>query len=86
MISKKVLFGSPMCPSCVVMKKELEEKNVKFLYLDINENLANLKKFLSFREREEFENAKKNGYIGIPALVINDGEKIIFDINELEEL
>lgn len=86
MISKKVLFGSPMCPGCVVMKKELEDRNIKFLYLDINENLANLKKFLAFRERAEFDNAKANGYIGIPVLVINDGEKIIFDINELNEL
>lgn len=86
MISKKVLFGSAMCPGCVVMKKELEDRNIKFLYLDINENLANLKKFLTLRERPEFDDAKANGYIGIPALVINDGERIIFEGESLDNL
>ncbi len=86
MISKKVVFGSSMCPDCIVMKKSLDERGIKYLYLDITENLANLKKFLKFRENTAFDFAKENGSIGIPAMVINDGEKIIFSMEEFDEL
>ena len=85
MVSKKVVFGSSMCPDCIVMKKSLDERGVKYLYLDITENLANLKKFLKFRENPAFDFAKENGSIGIPAMVVNDGEKIIFSIEEFDE-
>lgn len=86
MISKKVVFGSKLCPDCIVMKDELDKRNVRYLYLDITENLANLKKFLKFREDPAFDSVKKNGSIGIPAMVINDGEKIIFTIEEFDKL
>ena len=85
MVTKKVVFGSSMCPDCVVMKEELDKRGIKYLYLDITENLANLKKFLKFRENPAFDFAKENGSIGIPAMVINDGEKIIFSIEEFDE-
>ena len=85
MVKKKVVFGASMCPDCIVMKKALDEREVKYLYLDITENLANLKKFLKFRENPAFDFAKENGSIGIPAMVINDGEKIIFSIEEFDE-
>lgn len=85
MIKKKVVFGSSMCPDCIVMKKALDERGVKYLYLDITENLANLKKFLKFRENPAFDFAKEKGSIGIPAMVVNDGEKIIFSIEEFDE-
>lgn len=85
MVKKKVVFGLSMCPDCIVMKKALDERGVKYLYLDITENLANLKKFLKFREDPAFNFAKENGSIGIPAMVVNDGEKIIFSIEEFDE-
>lgn len=85
MVSKKVVFGSEMCPDCIVIKKQLDERGVKYLYLDINENLANLKKFLAFREGPAFDKVKAVNAIGIPAVVINDGEKILFDIEEFDE-
>lgn len=74
-----------MCPDCIVMKEALDERGVKYLYLDITENLANLKKFLKFRENSAFDFAKEKGSIGIPAMVINDGEKILFSIEEFDE-
>ena len=45
----------------------------------------NLKRFLKYRDtRPEFNTIKEAGKIGIPCIVINDGEKIIFDYNELK--
>ena len=31
MVSKKVVFGSEMCPDCIVIKKQLDERGVKYL-------------------------------------------------------
>ena len=41
MVSKKVVFGSSMCPDCIVMKKALDEREVKYLYL-VLKNLMNI--------------------------------------------
>lgn len=48
-----------------------------------------LKEYLKYRDyRPEFDQIKKDGKIGTPLIVINDGEKFIFgahepDLNEL---
>jgi glutaredoxin-related protein len=71
------------------MKEFLSENDVKFAYLDISESLFNLKAYLKYRDtRPEFDEIKKMGRVGIPFIVINNGEKLIFedpDINELKE-
>ncbi len=68
------------------MKEYLSENNINHVYLDITESMLNLKKFLKLRDtREEFDEIKRLGKIGIPCIVINDGEKIIFDYKELEK-
>lgn len=47
--------------------------------------MLNLKSFLKYRDkREEFEEIKKSGRVGLPCIVVNDGEQILFDYNELE--
>ncbi|NLW21845.1 MAG: hypothetical protein GXY88_01100 [Tissierellia bacterium] len=80
-----IVFGSKLCPDCQPAREYLTENNIEFLYLDITENLLYLKKFLKYRdERKEFHEIKKAGQIGIPCIVINDGERILFDYRELE--
>lgn len=69
------------------MKEYLSKNNVKFVYLDITENMFNLKKFLKYRDnRKEFDEIKKAGRVGLPCIVVNDGEKIIFDYKDLKDL
>ena len=59
--------------------------NIKYVYLDISEGMFNLKKFLKYRDSyEEFNEIKEAGKVGLPCIVINDGEEIIFDYNKLE--
>ncbi len=66
------------------MKEYLSENNINHVYLDITESMFNLKKFLKLRDtRKEFDEIKRLGRVGIPCIVINDGEKIIFDYKEL---
>jgi glutaredoxin-related protein len=69
------------------MKEFLSSNDIKFAYLDITESLFYLKTFLKLRDnRPEFDEAKKNGWIGIPCIVVNSGEKIYFDAPDLDEL
>lgn len=66
------------------MKEYLSQNNIDYIYLDITENMLNLKKFLKYRDnRPEFDEIKKTGRVGLPCIVINDGEKIVFDVMEI---
>jgi glutaredoxin-related protein len=62
------------------MKEFLSNSKIKFLYLDITENMLNLKLFLKHRDNaSEFDDIKASSRVGVPCIVINDGEQIIFD-------
>lgn len=68
------VYGSPMCPDCVVCKEALEKAGVEFVYLDITGSLLFLKQFLKLRETKEvFEPIKDRGQIGIPCILEEDG-------------
>ena len=42
--------------------------------------MKNLKEFLALREnRKEFDDAKKSGYVGIPAILTDDNKIILGD-------
>lgn len=73
------------------MKEFLSSNKIMFKYLDINENLLNLKLFLKVRDTaKEFTEIKEAGRIGLPCIVVNNGEQIIFskeniNIKELQK-
>lgn len=58
---------------------------MEYLYLDITENMLNLKKFLKLRDHApEFIEIKEAGRVGLPCIVIGKEEKILFDYNLLD--
>lgn len=68
------IYGSHMCPDCVICKEELEKAGVEFVYLNISESLLFLKQFLKLRETKEvFAPIKARGQIGIPCILDEDG-------------
>ena len=76
------IFGSPHCPDCVACKAILEKNHVLFEYIDITGSIRALKQFLALRDHSEaYDEVKKEGYIGIPTLVLEDGT-ICFDYEE----
>ena len=84
-MKKIIVFGSKHWPGCEPAKEYLSNHDVKFVYLDISENMLNLKMFLKYRDNYEvFNEIKEAGKVGLPCIVVNDGEQIIFDYNELE--
>lgn len=67
-------YGTPLCPDCVEADKVIKEKDIECEYICITESTANLKEFLALRDmREEFDEIKKAGGIGIPCFVKEDG-------------
>ena len=64
------IYGSMMCPDCVQCKNDLDKAGVAYEYLDFSEHLGNLKEFL---ELPLFDEVKKNGSIGIPCILRDDG-------------
>lgn len=82
---KIIVFGSKHWPGCEPAKEYLSSNNIEFLYLDITENMINLKTFLKYRdEYAEFKEVRESGRVGLPCIVVNKGEQVIFDYNELE--
>ncbi len=68
------IYGSEMCPSCIVCKKNFDTNNIEYEFKDITKNLHFLKEFLIYRDRESaFDRAKEIHHIGIPAIVKEDG-------------
>ncbi len=68
------IYGSMLCKDCVACREALEQAGVAYTFYDFGEDLANLKAFLALREGNPlFDEARKEGKIGIPCIVREDG-------------
>ncbi len=69
------IYGSEHCPDCINCKNDLEKAGVKYVYLNITENLLFLKQFLKLRDEQDvFAEVKAAGKIGIPCVVDETGK------------
>ena len=72
------IYGSMLCPDCVACRKDLDNAGVAYEYLDFSESLRNLKECLKIRDENPiFEALKKEGKIGIPCIVREDGAVLL---------
>ena len=77
------IYGSMLCPDCVQCRKELDEAEVSYEYLDFSENLKNLKEFLAIRDGDPmFDAIREDGKIGIPC-ILREGGSVTLDWKEL---
>lgn len=68
------IYGSMQCPDCVKCREDLDRAGVAYEYLDFADSLRYLKEFLLLRDtRAELELARREGFIGIPCIVKEDG-------------
>ena len=66
------------------MKAWLSAHNVEYTLIDISTGMLPLKQFLKYRDtREEFVEIKEAGRVGLPCIVIDKGEKILFTHEEI---
>lgn len=69
------------------MKEFLSNNGIEYDYIDITDSMRNLKIYLKLRDtRTEFDEIKKLGRVGIPFIMLGNGEKLIFDEPDTEEL
>lgn len=84
-MEKPILFFANLCPDTPPFVAELERLKIDYEAVEIMSSMANFKRFLKLRDNHPaFEQAKQNGYIGIPALML--GDDVYLNLNELEPL
>lgn len=75
------IFVSKLCPDCSEIIKDYEENPQNYEgmeIIDITESMANLKRFLAYRDNEDaFREKIKTNQVGIP-VKIEDKKDIIF--------
>lgn len=78
MKKRLTVFGSPLWPECEPLRELLLKNKIVFEYIDITESIKNLKMFLAIRDNTSyFEKIKENGSVGIPTIVVGEGEEFI---------
>ena len=86
-MKKITVFGSKHWSDCEPLKEFLSNNGIDFEYIEITDSMRNLKIYLKLRDtRPEFDEIKKAGRVGIPFIMINNGERFIFDKPILDEL
>jgi glutaredoxin-related protein len=74
-MKKIFVFGSQQCPDCLVLKELLERHQIRFTFIDVLDSLGKLKMFMKYRDsRPEFDAVRNSGAVGIPFILVNDGE------------
>lgn len=77
------VFVMQTCPDCTSVKEQVKN-DPRFELIDIGEHVRNLKQFLTLRDNNPaFDRVKKNGSIGIPCFVLEDG-KITFSLKDVD--
>lgn len=77
------MYGTPNCPDVRAALDEIKKKKLDVKFINFDESVGNLKEFIVLRDNTpEFNEAKKNGTLGIPCFVSDDG-RIFFDIAEI---
>ena len=67
------VFGMPSCPDCFSVERQIEG-NPSFQFVNIGEHIRYLKAFMKIRDMSPvFDDSKKNGSVGIPCFVLEDG-------------
>lgn len=67
------IYGMNTCPDCIAVDRQVEGDD-RYEVIDIGAHVKYLKEFLRLRDNHAvFDNARKQGYAGIPCFVLEDG-------------
>ncbi len=68
------VYGSKKCPDCIACEYNFDKYGIEYEFIDITDELANLKKFLRYRDNDPaFDFVRGSESIGIPACVKENG-------------
>lgn len=75
---KVTVIGSHLCPDTLYAIQKLREADADLSFVNISAALADLKTFLAIRESDAlYDEVRKNGGIGIPLFVLEDGTRTL---------
>ena len=81
-----ILYFAETCPDTAPFKEKLAELGITYKEVEVMSSLKNFKEFLFIRDTyTQFEGIRGNMKIGIPCLVISEGECIL-ELSELTKL
>lgn len=81
-----ILYFAETCPDTAPFKEKLAELGINYKEVEVMSSLKNFKEFLFVRDTyTQFEGIRGNMKIGIPCLVISEGECIL-ELSELTKL
>ena len=81
-----ILYFAETCPDTAPFKEKLAELGITYKEVEVMSSLKNFKEFLFVRDTyTQFEGIRGNMKIGIPCLVISEGECIL-ELSELNKL
>jgi Glutaredoxin-related protein len=81
------LYGYHHCPDCLPIVQFLNRNFIDYTYIDVLDSMPNLRKFMKYRDHHEaFAEVRELDLVGIPAIVVNDGEKIFLTQPDPSEL
>lgn len=79
------LFISGNCKDTPAALKAFRETDIEYRLVDITENMTNLKEFLHYRDNSPFfRSVKFKNNVGVPLIVINEGEKFYLFNEEMD--
>ncbi|PVX32124.1 glutaredoxin-related protein [Pasteurella langaaensis DSM 22999] len=85
-MNKPILFFAETCPDTAPFVAELKRLNIEYEPVEVLSSLANFKQFLRLRDNNAvFDDAKANGYAGLPALLLENGD-VVLEKEKLSEL
>ena len=71
-------YGTMICQDCVNAREALNAAGVLFDYVDITVSTKNMREFLHLRDTcKEFDEVRKQGRIGVPCFLKEDGTVIV---------
>lgn len=71
---KVIVYTTPVCPFCVLVKNFLKKNNIKFEEVDISKN-----------EKKKKEMIEKSGQMSVPVTEINEKIIVGYKIKEIKE-
>lgn len=67
------IYGMKSCVHCQAVERQIVGDD-RFEFIDIGAYVGNMKEFIRLRDQSSvFDEAKAEGYIGIPCFVLEDG-------------
>lgn len=78
------LFYSDKCPQTEPFMAQLDQHQIPYEAININESIANLKQFLQYRDQRNEFDAIRQTAVGVP-LLIDASDHLYFDVQQAVE-